>query len=230
MNPDIADQDVIEVGEAIKLPGAPQPTGSTLDGYYPGQSVPTRPGRPGTLPEGTPYPGQAVPVKIVEITDIPSGTPYPGQSGPVAAQPFGTVPSGVPYPGQSGPVGPQPMIGMLPDGTPYPGQSGPSAGRRFAPGGTPPGFDEDAAQGVATFVQLFTGLLSTGDVALPISPDLDMFMAEITNAQFPAIEIDVIPRFNWEGGNWEGPRPNSFAFEGEGGTLQGPQTSGRSQR
>ena len=228
LNPDIIDQDVIEVGEAINLPGAPQPAGSTLDGYYPGQSVPTRPGRPGTLPGGTPYPGQAVPVKIVEIANIPAGTPYPGQSGPVAAQPPGTVPSGVPYPGQFGPVAAQPP-GTVPSGVPYPGQSGPTAGRRFAPAGTPSGFNEDAAQGVATFVQLFTGLLSGSDVPLPVSPDLDNFIAEIANAQFPAIEIDVIPRFNWEGGNMEGPPPNTYWWQGQGGTKQGPAQGPQTQ-
>ena len=228
LNPDIIDQDVIEVGEAINLPGTPQPAGSTLDGYYPGQSVPTRPGRPGTLPGGTPYPGQAVPVKIVEIANIPAGTPYPGQSGPVAAQPSGTVPSGVPYPGQFGPVAAQPP-GTVPSGVPYPGQSGPTAGRRFAPAGTPSGFNEDAAQGVATFVQLFTGLLSGSDVPLPVSPDLDNFIAEIANAQFPAIEIDVIPRFNWEGGNMEGPPPNTYWWQGQGGTKQGPAQGPQTQ-
>ena len=203
---------------------APLPAGVP----YPGQSGATRAGRPGTLPAGTPYPGQAVPVKIVEILGMPAGTPYPGQSGSVAAQPFGTVPSGTPYPGQSGPVAAQPF-GTVPSGTPYPGQSGPAAGRRFAPAGTPSGFNEDAAQGVATFVQLFTGLLSGSDVPLPVSPDLDNFIAEIANAQFPAIEIDVIPRFNWEGGNLQGPPPNSYWHQGQGGTLQGPAQGPQTQ-
>ena len=63
LNPDIIDQDVIEVGEAINLPGTPQPAGSTLDGYYPGQSVPTRPGRPGTLPGGNTISGASCPCK-----------------------------------------------------------------------------------------------------------------------------------------------------------------------
>ena len=206
LNPDIADPDVIEVGEIINLPGAPQPITGIPAGPYPGMT--TRPGQ--------------------GIDDVPTG-PYPGMTTRPGQGPS-YVPT-VPYPGMTTRPGQGPSY--VPT-TPYPGTGPPHTPLiqppepRGAAGGVPgtTQFTSGEAEGIATFVQLFTGLLSgAGDVALPISPDLDMFMAEITNAQFPAIEIDVIPRFNWEGGDWEGPRPNSLASDGQGGTLQGPQTS-----
>ena len=230
LNPGIIDQDVIELGRSNQSSWySATGSSSTLDGHYQGQSVPTRPGRPGTLPAGTPYPGQAVPVKIVDDFGYSCRNSISRTVRPRCCTAVWNC-SHLARPTQDSPA---PLLHsrleLFPSGTPYPGQSGPAAGRRFAPAGTPSGFNEDAAQGVATFVQLFTGLLSGSDVPLPVSPDLDNFIAEIANAQFPAIEIDVIPRFNWEGGNLQGPPPNSYWHQGQGGTLQGPAQGPQTQ-
>ena len=208
LNPDIADQDVIEVGEAINLPGAPQPITD--------------------IPEGTPYPGTII-QPGQGIRDIPTGTI--SRHNNTAWAGIGDVPAGA-YPGMT--MQPGQGLGDVPTGA-YPGMTTqPGQGResRWAAGGIPgtTQFTSGEAEGIATFVQLLTGMLSgAGDVAVPVSPDLDMFIAEIANAQFPAIEIEVIPRFNWEGGDLQGPPPNTYWNQGQGGTLQGPAQGPQTQ-
>ena len=202
----------IQAGEAIKLPGAPQPITDIPAGPYPGMT--TRPGQ--------------------GINDVSTG-PYPGMT-TLPGQGPGYVPP-MAYPGMTTLPGQGP--GYVPSEA-YPGteiQRGQGTESRYVAGGVPgtTQFTSGEAEGIATFVQLLTGMLSgAGDVAVPVSPDLDMFIAEIANAQFPAIEIEVIPRFNWEGGDLQGPPPNTYWHQGQGGTYAGSGArtadTGRSQR
>ena len=181
------------------------------------------------IPSGA-YPGTII-QRGQGIRDIPTGH-YPGETiqsgqGPLRRD----VPTGA-YPGMTTQYGQG--LGDVPTGA-YPGMTTqPGQGResRWAAGGIPgtTQFTSGEAEGIATFVQLLTGMLSgAGDVAVPVSPDLDMFIAEIANAQFPAIEIEVIPRFNWEGGDLQGPPPNTYWNQGQGGTLQGPAQGPQTQ-